>query len=131
MYNHTGSVILPTYKKRRWSSYSFKATDLNIGAQFKKPAIFHLTINQRVCINKIYSIYIPCPFPPVWGVADNAKKTTKTMGVTLRSSSNNEGPSRDWMAMLEQHSPSSPVFHNLRHFIDAISPTAPTTRLPP
>ena len=26
----------------------------------------------------IYSIYIPWPFPPVWGVADNTKETTKT-----------------------------------------------------
>ena len=52
------------------------------------------------------------------------------MGISLRFSSNDEGPSRVWMALLEQHSPSSPVFHNLRHFIDAISPTAPTTGLP-
>ena len=70
------------------------------------------------------SIYIPWPFPPVWGVADNTKETTKTKGVSLRSSSNDEGSSRVWMALLEQHSPSSPVFHNLRHFIDAVSPTA-------
>ena len=34
------------------------------------------------------------------------------------------------MALLEQHSPSSPVFHNLCRFIDAVSPTAPTTGLP-
>ena len=34
------------------------------------------------------------------------------------------------MALLEQHSPCSPVFHNLRRFIDAVSPTAPTTGLP-
>ena len=26
------------------------------------------------------SIYIPWPFPPVWGIADNTKETTKTMG---------------------------------------------------
>ena len=73
------------------------------------------------------SIYIPWPFPPVWGVADNTKETTKTMGISLRSSSNDEGPSRAWMALLEQHSPSSPVFHNLLLFIHAISPTAPTS----
>ena len=42
------------------------------------------------------------------------------MGASLRSSSNDEGPSRVWMALLEQHSPSSPVFHNLRRFIDAV-----------
>ena len=58
------------------------------------------------------------------------KRTTKTMGTPLRSSSNDEGPSRVWMALLEQHSPPSPVFHNVRRFIDAISPTAPTTRSP-
>ena len=52
------------------------------------------------------------------------------MEVSLRSSSNDEGPSRVWMALLEQHSPSSPVFHNLRRFIDAVSPTAPTTGPP-
>ena len=75
-------------------------------------------------------IYMPWPFPPFWWVADNIKKTTKTMGVLPRSSSNNEGPSQVWMALLEQHSPSSPVFHNLRRFTDSISPTARTTVLP-
>ena len=78
----------------------------------------------------IYLFYIPWPFPPIWGVADNTKETTKTIGVSLRSSSNDEGSSRVWMALLEQHNPSSPVFHNLRCFIDAVSPTAPTTGLP-
>ena len=52
------------------------------------------------------------------------------MRVSLRSSSNDKEPSRVWMALLEQHSPASPIFHNLRRFIDAISPTAPTTGLP-
>ena len=80
-----------------------------------------------VCLYSIYLFYIPWPFPPVWGVADNTKET---MGVSLRSSSNDEGSSRNWMALLEQHNPSSPVFHNLRRFIDAVSPTAPTTGLP-
>ena len=28
----------------------------------------------------IYSIYIPWPFPPVWGVADNTKETNKNNG---------------------------------------------------
>ena len=28
----------------------------------------------------IYIIYIPWPFPPVWGVADNTKETTKQWG---------------------------------------------------
>ena len=45
-----------------------------------------------------YIFYIPWPFPPVWGVADNTKETTKTMGISLHSSSNDEGPSRVWMA---------------------------------
>ena len=27
-----------------------------------------------------YSIYIPWPFPPVWGVADNTEETTKRRG---------------------------------------------------
>ena len=67
---------------------------------------------------------------PSLGGSRQHKETTKTVGVLLRSSSNDEGPSRVWMALLEQHSPSSPVFHNLRHFIDANSPTAPTTGLP-
>ena len=60
------------------------------------------------CMVPLYkglSIYIPWPFPPVWGVADNTKEATKTMGVSLRSSSNDEGSSRVWMALLEQHSP--------------------------
>ena len=52
------------------------------------------------------------------------------MGVSLRSSSNDEGSSQVWMALLEQHNPSSPVFHNLHRFIDVVSPTAPTTGLP-
>ena len=59
----------------------------------------------------------------------NNKNKNKTMGISLRSSSNDEGPSRVWMALLEQHSPSSPVFHNLHRLIDAISLTAPTTGL--
>ena len=29
-------------------------------------------------VTVILSIYIPWPFPPVWGVADNTKETTKT-----------------------------------------------------
>ena len=64
-------------------------------------------------------IYIPRLFPPVWGVAENTQETTKTMGVLLRFSGNDEGLSRVWMAMLEQHSPSSPIFHNFRRFMDA------------
>ena len=73
--------------------------------------LFNFYIDGVVCI------YIPWPFPPVWGVADNTKETTKTMGVLLHSSSSDEGPSRVWMALQEQHSSSSPVSHNLRRFI--------------
>ena len=50
-------------------------------------------------------------------LADNTKETNKTTGVTLHSSSNDEEPGRVWMELLERHSPSSPVFHNLRRFI--------------
>ena len=67
---------------------------------------------------------------PSLGGSQQHNETTKTMGFLLRSSSSDEGPSRVWMALLEQHSPSAPVFHNLRRFIDAISSTAPTTGLP-
>ena len=59
---------------------------------------------------------------PSLGGSRQHKRTTKTMGTPLRSSSNDEGPSQVWMALLEQHSPSSPIFHNLRRFTDAISP---------
>ena len=52
------------------------------------------------------------------------------MEVSLRSFINDKGPSRVWMALLEQHSPSPPVFHNLCCLIDAISPTAPNIGLP-
>ena len=58
------------------------------------------------------------------------RRNNKTMGISLHSSGNDEGPSRVWMVLLEQYSPSSPVFHNLRRFIYAISPIAPTTGLP-
>ena len=55
----------------------------------------------------IFYLYTLAVFRPVWGVADNTKETTKTMGISLRSSSSDEGPSRVWMALLEQQSPSS------------------------
>ena len=47
------------------------------------------------------------------------------MGISLRSSSNDEGPGRVWMALLEQHSPSSPVFHNFYLYLYtlAVSPS--------
>ena len=81
------------------------------------------------CDNISICLYTLAVSPSLGGSRQH-KRTTKTMGISLRSSSNDEGPSRVWMALLEQHSPSSPVFHNLRRFIDAISPTAPTTGLP-
>ena len=81
-------------------------------------------------IRKFIYILYTLAVSPSLGVADSTKETTKTMGISLRSSSNDEGPSQVWMALLEQHGPSSLVFHNLRRFIDAISPTSPTTGLP-
>ena len=54
---------------------------------------------------------------PSLGGSRQHKENNKTMGVTLRSSSKDEGPGQVWMALLERHSPSTPVFHNLRHFI--------------
>ena len=62
------------------------------------------------------SIYIPWPFPPVWGggVADNTKRQQKTMGVLPYSSSNDKGPGLVWMALLEQHSPSSPYVSHMQ-----------------
>ena len=78
----------------------------------------------HVCF--IYSIYLG-RFPQG---SQQHKETTKTMGVLLRSASNDEGPGQVWMALLEQHNSSSPVFHKLHRFVDAISPTALTTGLP-
>ena len=45
---------------------------------------------------------------PHFGGSRQYKETIKTMGVSLRSSSNDEGPSQVWMALLEQHSSSPP-----------------------
>ena len=56
-------------------------------------------------------LYIPWPFPPGWGGSQRHKETTKTTGVLLRSSSNDEGSGQVWMALLEQHSLSPPIFH--------------------
>ena len=77
-----------------------------------------------ILANEHLYLYTLAVSPSLGGIHDNTKETTKTMGISLRSSSNDEGPSRVWMAVLEQHSPSSPVFHNLRCFIDA-SPLLP------
>ena len=55
-------------------------------------------IGAIVFTGKYLSIYILWRFPPVWGVANNTKEAAKTMGISLRSSSNDEGPSRVWMA---------------------------------
>ena len=59
-----------------------------------------------------------CPYlytlaiSPSLGGSRHHKVITKTMGVSLRSSNNDKGPGRVWMMLLEQHSPSSLVFHN-------------------
>ena len=82
-----------------------------------------------IAIIKIIYLYTLAVPPSLEGSRQH-KRNNKIMGISLRSSSNDEGSSRVWMALLEQHSPSSPVFHNLRRFIYAISPTAPTTGLP-
>ena len=108
-----------------------------ISIYIRLPSSFILPAMKRISCNPIFRftiiiiIYYIYTFAvsPSWGVADNTKETTKTMGVSLRSFSNDEGPSRVWMALLEQHSPSSPVLHSpssLRRFTDAISPTAST-----
>ena len=36
-----------------------------------------LQVEPPVIAGENLSIYIPWPFPPVWGVADNTKETTK------------------------------------------------------
>ena len=59
----------------------------------KYGSISHIII-LNFCVYIIFFFYIPWPFPPVWGVADNTKETTKPMGISLRSSSNDEGPSQ-------------------------------------
>ena len=78
----------------------------------------------------LFYLYTLAVSPGLGGSRRNTKEQGKHWGVLLRSPSNDEGPSRVWMALLEQHSPPSPVFHNLRRFIDAISRTAPTTGSP-
>ena len=97
--------------------------------QSLEPSYASVVGKIRIRINSVY-LYTLAVSPSLGGVADNTKETTKTMGVLLLSSSKDEGPGRVWMALLEQHSPSSPVFHKLRRFVDAISPTDPTTGLP-
>ena len=71
------------------------------------------TVVTSVIQRKSIDIYTLAVSPSL-GVVNNTKETTKTMGISLRSSSNDEGPGRVWMALLEQHSPSSPIFHSLR-----------------
>ena len=68
-------------------------------------------------INGVCSISVCLSRFPQFGGGGGSrqhKERTKTMGVLLHSSSNDEGPSRVWTALLEQHGSSSPVFHNLR-----------------
>ena len=37
-------------------------------------------LKSTVKSQSVYSIYIPWPFPPVWGVADNTKEQQKQWG---------------------------------------------------
>ena len=40
-----------------------------------------VTLVHSLIVSKVdFSIYIPWPFPPVWGLADNTKETTKQWG---------------------------------------------------
>ena len=50
--------------------------------KYYKAYITNIHIHNTVIFvkEKYIYIYIPWPFPPVWGVADNTKKTTHTMG---------------------------------------------------
>ena len=139
---YRGRERVPKVGSRREETIT-EPINSRIGFSFVWTSAHHLSITmatqrtQRTCpgvegkpcgsfVDILYSIYLAVS--PILG--DITKKATKTMGVLLRSSSNDEGPDRVWMALLEQHSPSSPVSHNLRRFTDAFSPTAPTTVLP-
>ena len=76
------------------------------------------------------SIYIPWPFPPVWGVADNTKEQQKQWGPhSVPLAMTRDLAEFGWHCWSNTAHP-TPVFHNLRRFTDAISPTAPTTGLP-
>ena len=75
-------------------------------------------------------IYVPWPFPPSWGVADNTKKATKTMGFYSVLLAVTRDPAEfGWHCWSNTAHP-PPLFHNLRRFTDAITPIAPTTGLP-
>ena len=84
----------------------------------------------------IYSYLYTLAVSPSLGGSRQHKRTTKTMGVLLRSSSNDEGPSWVWMALLEQHSPSSclPQFTSLHrcqlpyHTVASIRPPRGNSR---
>ena len=75
--------------------------------------------------SKGLSILYTLAASPSLGGSRQHKRKNKNNGVSLSSSSNDEGSSRVWMSLLEQHSPSSPVFHNLRRFIGMPSPLLP------
>ena len=68
-----------------------------------------VAITVRYILLYLYTLAVS----PSLGGSRQHKRTTKTVGVLLCSSSNDKGPSRVWMALLEQHSPLSPVFHIL------------------
>ena len=111
-------------------NYSLSANDLClyvVAYEYDEASQNMLEALNQFHLSIYLSIYLG-HFPQFVEVADNTKENNKHNGVLLRSSSNDEGPGRVSMALLKQHSPPSPVFHNLRRFTDAISPT---TELPP
>ena len=77
--------------------------------------ILQVSILSEQIYNLIYLFYpYTLAVSPSFGGSEQHKETTKTMEVLLHSFSNDKGSGQVWMALLEQQSPSSPVFHNLR-----------------
>ena len=75
----------------------------------KKRGIFIATL-------VLFYIYIPWPFPPVWGVADNTKRKQKQWGFYSVLLATTRDPAEfGWHCC--SNSPSSPIFHNLCRFI--------------
>ena len=75
-------------------------------------------------------LYTLAVSPSLGGSRQHKRNKQKQWGFHSVLPAMTRDPAEFGMALLEQHSPSSPVFHNLRRFIDAVSPTAPTTGLP-
>ena len=116
-------------KAKRHYTYEYISKVKGQGRQYRHTADLDLGPGYNPTHYDLFYILYTLAVSPSLGGSRQHKRNNKTMGISLRSSSNDEGPSRVWMALLEQHSPSSPVFHNLRRFIYAISTTAPTTGL--